>query len=139
MACSSFWIALETLATGVYVNWTYSFASIRRSSNKVVTPRVPNEPAAPRNRSAFSDVEAVTTSPLPKTISIHVAALSKKPYMKELLSPEVPAKPPPTVMPGNSMTTGGTRPCSSVASTSASIGTFGSTNTIFDFLSTLST
>ncbi|KAJ6438178.1 LOW QUALITY PROTEIN: acetyltransferase [Purpureocillium lavendulum] len=45
----------------------------------------------------------------------------------ELLSPEVPEKPPPTVMPGSSMTTGGTSPRGSVARTSASMGTLGST------------
>ncbi|KAF3910080.1 hypothetical protein AA313_de0201224 [Arthrobotrys entomopaga] len=54
----------------------------------------------------------------------------KKPCLNELDSPEVPAYPPPTVIPGNSITTGGINPCRRVASTSRSMGTFGSTETV---------
>lgn len=51
----------------------------------------------------------------------------EEPLLNELLSPAPPWTAPPTVIPGNSGTTGGISPNGSVASSSASIGTFGST------------
>lgn len=94
---------------------------------------MPKADAAPQNRSVFSLVvrEALVTSPLASTISIQLMVASKGPYRKDELSPEVPEKPPPTVMPGNSITTRGTRPALRVAATSASMGTFGSTSAVF--------
>lgn len=81
----------------------------------------------------------MTISPLARIISIDSTVLSKKPYLNELLSPEVPAKPPPTVIPGNSITTGGSSPYGMVAATKLSIGTFGSTKATFASASTFST
>ena len=96
-------------------------------------------PAAPWNRSDLSVSDAETISPLASTISIRLIVLSKKPYLKELLSPPVPANPPPTVMPGNSMTTGGTRPNFKVALTRSSMGTFGSSMAVLVSISTSNT
>ena len=103
----------------------------------MTTPSVPKDEATPQKRSGFSSLEAIVFSPLARTISTQFTVLSKNPNRKELLSPEVPEKPPPAVMPGNSITTGGINPCSSVSLTSASMGTFGSVKTVFFCWSTL--
>ena len=58
-------------------------------------------------------------------------------YLKELLSSLVPAKPPPAVIPGNSITTGGIRLYLRVDSTRRPIGTFGSTRAVRASTSTL--
>jgi hypothetical protein len=93
----------------------------------VVIPKVPMAPTAPLNSSGFSELEALTISPFASTISTQLTVWLKYPYLKELLSLAEPAYPPPTVIPGNSITTGGIRPCLREAYTSLSIGTFGST------------
>ena len=66
-----------------------------------MTPNVPKDPAAPWKRSELMVAEASVTSPFARTISNQLIVFSKKPYLNELLSPEVPENPPPTVMPGN--------------------------------------
>ena len=57
--------------------------------------------------------------------------LSKKPHLKDTLSLAVPEKAPPTVIPGNSGTTGGSSPCVSVAFIRWPIDTLGSTIGVF--------
>ena len=103
-------------------------ASTSCNSIIVVIPRLPAAPKAPWNKSAFSRSEAF---PVGKSYFNGISCSIKKPYLKpqlkELISPLVPAKPPPAVIPGNSITTGGIRLYLRVDSTRRSIGTIGST------------
>ena len=128
-------MASEMDLTEWYVALTYFFACMSCSSSRVVIPRLPTAPEAPWKRSGFSLSEAVTISPLPSTISTELTVSLKYPYLNELLSPAVPAKPPPAVIPGNSMTTGGIKPCFIVDSTRRSIDTFGSTKAVLALVS----
>jgi len=70
---------------------------------RVTTPRVPKADAAPAEEVPVSrswKPERTSRRGAP-SLPIQLMVASKAPWRKELLSPDVPEKPPPAVMLGN--------------------------------------
>ena len=125
----------STVWTGCYTNSTNRLASQSLICRNVVTPSVPKVPATESNNSGSTSLHILPIDPLARTNSTQWTVSSNNPCLNELLSAASPARPPPTVIPGNSGTTRGSNLCSSVAFVRLPKLTFGSTSLVFLILS----
>ena len=130
--CCILCIAPETEDTGQQVISTYSLAEISAISKSVVRPRLCMAPALPHSKSdvLLSLMVAMTYWPSLRTVSSDKTAQSKVPNLKDEDSVVVAANASATDIDFEAATTAGTSPHATVACTSVSIFTLGSTHTV---------